>query len=402
MNKAALGVLGVSSSLLEDILYTMGGGEGVLRNTIPHHSARQTVIMSMFLNSHGLVHGRDMVKCIQSFHTEAGSKEEGGCQKLLSVKDREGYDAVLHGMSKEDILTMCKRARSNHSSNTTVQKITQTSYEEVGHIVSDIVKSPCVNIENIINEVVSQSVQPDYLERQFLRAVDGWKEITEEDHSSRTFVSSLSNFVVDLLDGRGNELRHDLFQLVLPTRYHLPGIENTSVLDIISNVLLGANAPEMKSFYDIITFARIAQVKSSSAMLKLIDGQERVIRNGGESDVIYDVEDHWSVPGNNGLQLLTHGARLEWGRQMYFIVFLELVRQIVPKFAYMKVGCLTSCNVPGDYIKHSPMEVGTRCIPENTVYYSRGYYFCKWRGKGFCSSSYKTLLSKGNDILDEK
>lgn len=403
VNKPALSLLGVNPIPIERILCNTAGLFKKTGKNCTYNQKRQTAIMSMFLNSHGFVQGEEITKCVQSFYLKTEEKNidtnESTRQASNLKDDVTSYEQRLDTMTTEDILSLCAKSRQFLTSNTNAQQISSSSCEEVGHAVSQVVKDPCLNIANLVNEIIVQSIEPEYLEEMFLTTVDSWEELDPEE-SIDEFLSLISSHIIDILNGRESVLRNELFKLVLPGRFQLPGLENTAVLDIIINTLLGTTMGSVKSIFEIITFANMVDVKSSNEILKIISELEAQIdQKSDEQQALIESESNWTMPGKRGLEIFTNVAKMEWGRHMCFIMFLELVRRLVPALTYTQVGCVSRCVLDQDFVKKDNKDTYVRCIPANTIYYSRGFYFAKWETKGFCSSSYKVLLAKGANIM---
>lgn len=408
VNKHALELIGVDPAPLIPILERSCGAVPKPRNLMAHGEAREAVIMSMFLNTHGFIHGVDMEKCFQESYLRA---VEGGAagpkgphkEKKTEVK-HETYENVIGKMSPGDLKEMCAKYRNNHVSSDGFQTLSLCGQDEVGHKISPMVRDPCLNVELVLNEVTCQTSEQDYLERAFLEAVDDWVELSPDDDEPgfEYFISKLSNNVVDILNDRESVLRKELYNIALPNRYQLDGMENSAVLDVILNTLLGADMSQVKSFFEMITFANVKGVKHSTHILStLAELEAQLSMSGAEQQTLLRGDKDWTLPDQTVLNFLTQCTKIEWGRQMCFILFLELTRRIIPSTKNMRVGTVGSTKPTyKDFIEHDTDKPSVRVLTKNTIYYCRGYYYGKWDDDGgYCSPCYKRLLVKALETL---
>ena len=108
--------------------------------------------------------------------------------------------------------------------------------------------------------------------------------------------------------------------------------------------------------------------------------------------------DEGSIGGGVDMGRLIETLKCEWGRQVCFIVWLEIVKIHSPRlFGRLAVGCVDDFLVEFDGVEHSrALGRAVRRLSENAIYYTRGYYYYCCSSDdltGLCSSSYKRLLA---------
>ena len=159
------------------------------------------------------------------------------------------------------------------------------------------------------------------------------------------------------------KLLGELFNILLPRRFSQWHGTTIAFLDVYLDILLGIS-PECKvDFHSIVFFSCVYGLTYSDSV---IESLERIQHKVNEAE--RNANDFWDI-------LLR-----EWRRQEVFIVWLELVRTIIPHLSDVNVGCLDSIRSPD--------------IPERTLYYYRGNYFVCVDEQIYFSSDFKAVLEK--------
>lgn len=392
--------MGMDKDILERLLCAQ-------RGKVSDHTYN-TCVNAAYLNTLGITHGNDIVSMLSHFGKDQEEQQQQhhhhqSDQQLLMREVNRIASDLTHDNSPLDRDRLLKQCEETASQQYLGDAKEQLKSEENSHRAETLAKESCLNMTSILMEVFDQSLLPSQMSDAFLRETESWPEIKVDDISDQLAMldDATQSKHIDLTYERIPTLREELYNITMPPRFRLMEADSTPSLDIILQTLLSGNVGEIRAFDEIINFADFRAIQDSSTMKATIEMKEKRLNidevTVHQNKILLSGTD-WQLPDNqdgDGI-LLAKSLRIEFGRYSYFIVFLEMIRRLIPQLSHLAVGCLDDITVTkGDNLYvHEQTGKPHRLLPDSVFYVCKGWYYIKVKGAGFCSTSYRALLAK--------
>jgi len=327
---------------------------------------RNAVYMAVFLNTIG-VSGKVALETIMSFY-DAAHKDTS---VLSAAKIREQNDAVTNlkqcadyaeasrNLTAGQINEICSTSLSVHLSKKEVSSVIEDNREFVSKLVNDVLSVPIFSAETLLAETCFQIVEPAHARETFVKSTSSGLSPIPMFASDRNLATTLRSKRVELLGARQPTMTDELLDIVLPRRFHLRDGMTTAFIDVFLDVLLGASMEFKQKIHDVVSFACIRGLTESDDVLEVLERLDRQVNEAEQQ-----AQSVWDI------------MLREWRRQEIFIIWLEMIRRVVPSLSDLLVGCVDRATQ----------------LAEKTLYYFRGNYYVRVGEKTFRSPCFKQVV----------
>jgi len=327
---------------------------------------RNAVYMAIFLNTIG-VSGKVALETIMSFYDAAhkdtsvlsAAKIKEQNDAVTSLKQCSEYAEASRNLTVGQINEICSTSLSVHLSKKEVSSVIEDNREVVSKSVNDVLCVPIFSAETLLVETCFQIVEPTHAREMFLTAVSCSLSPIPVFASDRNLATTLRSKRVELLGARQPTMTDELLDIVLPRRFHVRDGMTTAFLDVFLDVLLGASMEFKQKIHDVVSFACIRGLTDSDDVLEVLERLDRQVKEAEQH-----AQSVWDI------------MLREWRRQEIFIIWLEMVRRVVPSLSDLLVGCV---------------DRATQLV-EKTLYYFRGNYYIHLGEETYTSPCFKQVV----------
>lgn len=208
-------------------------------------------------------------------------------------------------------------------------------------------------------ETCFQIVEPIHARDMFVKAASSGLSPIPVFTSNRNLATTLRSKRVELLGARQPTMTDELLDIVLPRRFHLKDGMTTVFIDVFLDVLLGASMEFKQKIHDIVSFSSIRGLTESDDVLEVLERLNRQVKEAEKQ-----AQNVWDI------------MLREWRRQEIFIIWLKMIRRVVPSSSDLLVGCV---------------DRATQLV-EKTLYYFRGNYYVRVGDKTYSSPCFRQVV----------
>ena len=347
--------------------------------------------MCLYVNSLGIEQVLDTTNALRALFSNSKRSKSTPSSRDKNIETDPSTFTI------DDIKRLLHESTRHHTVSENVQIAADASLEDITTLLKEVITAPTLNTCNIITECAYQFIEPRYAERMFLQSVVDFELVEPSEELINTVaIPLIANRTINILNDRLSELRVELFRLVLPRRFTLTDADSTAALDVLLPVLLGADSAHTMAFYELCTFQDAVGLSGSDKLLQVI----RTMENSIKLDLSQDSFPSWKIGAETNRWILQN-MKCQFGKQVCFILWLELCRRFITFFENTLVGSVSQpSTVPKDKIDQTGGEV-RRSIPHNVIYFYGGMYYGQWKSTdssipsvAIKSTCYKTLLSQ--------
>jgi len=327
---------------------------------------RNAVYMAVFLNTIG-VSGKVALETIMSFYDAAhrdnsvlsAAKIREQKDAMTNLKQCSDYAEASRNLTAGEINEICSTSLSIHLSKKEVSYAIEDNRELVSKSVNDVLHVPIFSAETLLVETCFQIIEPIHARETFVKMVSSGLSPTPVFASDRKLATTLRSKRVELLGARQPTMTDELLDIVLPRRFHLRNGMTTAFIDVFLDVLLGASMEFKQKIHDVVSFACIRGLTESDDVLEVLERLDRQVNEAEQQ-----AQSVWDI------------MLREWRRQEIFIIWLEMIRRVVPSLSDLLVGCVDRATQ----------------LAEKTLYYFRGNYYVRVGEKTFRSPCFKQVV----------
>lgn len=235
---------------------------------------------------------------------------------------------------------------------------------DVSKLAEKLVYDKRYTSESVLVEISEQLLVPFLVRNQFMEIFRQFDNI--DNHELGHDIIGSVNVCVP---GHSmDKMTTELLTLMLPARYHSSTNSLKIMLGPIANVLFGCSTDELQKIENILLFAFVKDVIHQTILLAKIDTRLKEV----STDLNLSSKDRF-----------LH----ELEKQGLFILYLETIRQVVPKLENVTVG--STDNIP-DNVKQT---ITLTSIPTDTIYCMGGHYYVRTSGgKSVSSKDFRKII----------
>ena len=291
-HKENLYMLGINPTLLLD-------------KTLMNRSRAQKLALAVFLNSQGLLHGKELALVISFFNTrihddEDTKKEDDDALFLEQANgDSESIGKRISEIDNSDsLLTIASKTLHNK----TVPRVmgsfrpnkkdnyedflssARIDDEEMQKRIELAVKQGDLHTENLLHVISAYIIEPEFFTAAFAKAVRDFKELPKptvisaiEDDPLYSFIG---NKAFSLNTRRLPTLRDEVARVIFPKFARLNKMDSIPLLDDIIQTQLGGDLRDIRTFHELATFSDFTQTTNVTNLLDKIIQIETNIRCG--------------------------------------------------------------------------------------------------------------------------
>lgn len=318
----------------------------------PATSKKTTTYISLFLNTLGLS-GNETTEVVMRFYDDAHSFKMSTEE---STAHPAGYEEIGPNLTQKKIRELCSSSLTSHLKKKEVASVIETSRETICQNVQDAIAAPVLDAETLLIETDIQIQGP-------LAAYQHFEHMTEQaidllDCDVTKLERLLRGKQLDIPGPRESILTEELLRLLLPRRFLLKSSSSITCLDIFLDVLLGVSVPFKSYVYDVVHFTSVKGMTDTSAILLMLN----------KSSLLNIKKRDNSLP---------EVWLRELKKQQSFVLWLELVRRIIPPMTGLAIGRADE--------RSDELEA-------KTLYYYKGIYYIQNNGKIYKSPNFKVAV----------
>lgn len=236
--------------------------------------------------------------------------------------------------------------------------------DDVSKLAKKLVYDKRYTSESVLVEISEQLLVPCLVRNQFMEIFRQFDNI--DNHELGHDIIGSVNVCVP---GQSmDKMTTELLTLMLPARYRSSTISLKIMLGPIANVLFGCSTDELQKIENILLFAFVKDVTHHTVLLAKINTRLKEV----STDLIFSSKDRF-----------LH----ELEKQGLFVLYLETIRQVVPKLENVTVG--STDNIP-DNVKQT---ITLTSIPTDTIYCMGGQYYVRTSsGKSISSNDFRKII----------
>lgn len=334
----------------------LGMDVNLLFKTIPQ-IVKNPLIYYLYLNSFGFLHGKDQATLFNFFYGKQNSVNKchnnDAANTLLNLKTGQKLTETMNTLNNSELSNIAI-TMGNYCTTTTPAdefwSVNKIETEEMQRVIEDAVKNNDLNLENLLHIISAYLMEPIHMVDKFILATRDFIEL-DVDIEDHNFLETMGNKAAQISTSRICTLRDELTKLLMPRFARLKDMDSIPALDEIIQVLHGGNICDIKAFYELVTFSDFTNIMDVSGILFKIKNMESTINCEQENSF-----KKW---------------KLQWGKLICFLVYVELCRQLIPSCTHIEIGCVDD-PTDSDIITN-----GHRKLPLRTIFYYQNNYYMR-------------------------
>jgi hypothetical protein len=336
----------------------------------------QNIFMSIFLNTHAVCRPHDLISALaMGIDAQKYRKNELSLHTLLDPEN----DPKIESLGIHDVVMNCQK---NHMMNSSVQNVVASQVDDIKKRIEETIMCRIPFDETFLTVVSRAIIEPKYAVLKFEEAVSHFKDFSHNEDNKCKLLGLMISQNVNL-ESHLQLLKKELFLITLPFSWSLADTDNTIVMDILLNVMLGCNSTAIRTFAETIEFSFISNIYLSDTILSNIDLMMK----------------HNSLDSIEGNEISDYMIRI-WKRASAFIAFLGLFRLIFPNHSDITIERVDHFNSSEVY----ELDKHKRYLALNCIYFYKDNFYltiqdsnknhCEIKTKSFYELFYQIITYK--------
>ena len=224
-------------------------------STSKQPNVRTTAYLAVFLQLLGVtgsVAVETVMHCFDASYKKTHLKIVDSSQKM------HGWDSYMDAnadITAEELRHICSTSLTAHLNTKEVTAVVNEARDDVALQVKDALNIPVFSAENILSEVFYQIIEPAYARCLFRKLTAASVHVDPQRFKhTRCLSKHLRGKNVQLLGPRQPFLANELFNVLLPRRFHIRNGMTIAMMDAYLDVLLGVTVELKQIMYNIVSF----------------------------------------------------------------------------------------------------------------------------------------------------